>query len=257
MPDPRYQWSEEGAPQDGWPAEAVPAATVVPLRDGPDGPELLLVRRRRGGAFSGLWVFPGGRVDAADAGDAVSLPSDPRGERAAEVAVARRAAVREAAEEAGLVLHAHSTVVHSWWLPPPETPRRFSTWFFLAPVITGSVVTVDRIEVREHTWRTPAAALAARDAGEIGLAPPTWVTIWQLRGFADASAALAEAASRPPRSFVTHLASGPDGRPAVLWEGDCGWPDSDLSRVGPRRRLWVLPDGPWVPELSADAGVER
>ena len=252
--DSRYEWIEAPA---GLPGEAVPAATVVPLRSGPGGMEVLLVRRRRGGAFSGLWVFPGGRVEASDVGRPLSLPGDRVGERGTEVAVARRCALREAAEEAGLALEGSSMVVHSWWLPPPETPRRFSTWFFLAALDTGSEVSVDGEEVHEHRWSPPAAALAARDAGEIGLAPPTWVTLWQLRAFDDPAGALAEAAARPPREFVTHLATGGDGRQAALWDGDAGYPDADLARPGPRRRLWVHPDRAWEAELSADAGALR
>ncbi len=49
------------------PTEAIPAATVVMLRDSPCGPEVLLVRRRQGsGSFSGASVFPGGVVDSGD-----------------------------------------------------------------------------------------------------------------------------------------------------------------------------------------------
>ncbi|MHB1928941.1 MAG: NUDIX domain-containing protein [Acidimicrobiales bacterium] len=250
MTDARYGWLE-GAPRPEGPEPAVPAATVVPLRDGPAGLEILFVRRRRGGAFGGLWVFPGGRVDPADEGSAVALPTDDVAERAAEVAVARRAAVREAAEEAGLVLDPLSMVVHSWWLPPEETPRRFSTWFFLAPVTAETAVEVDRAEVHAHRWLAPSAALAARDAGDIGLAPPTWMTVWQLGRWEEAAAAVAAAAGRPPREFRTHMATAPDGRQAALWEGDAGWSDGDLVRAGPRRRLWVSPEGPWRPEVDA------
>ncbi|HKJ93945.1 MAG TPA: hypothetical protein VJ957_12320 [Longimicrobiales bacterium] len=49
------------------PAVPEPAATVVLLRDGAAGPEALLLRRQRTAGFvPGAWVFPGGRVDAAD-----------------------------------------------------------------------------------------------------------------------------------------------------------------------------------------------
>ena len=44
-----------------------PAATVVLVRDGEQGPEALLVQRSAAVAhMGGMWVFPGGRVDEAD-----------------------------------------------------------------------------------------------------------------------------------------------------------------------------------------------
>ena len=101
--------------------ESIPAATVVPLRDGPTGLETLMLRRNSKLAFGGMWVFPGGRVDDADG------PGD-------ELAMARRAAVREAEEEAGIVIDAAELVPFSHWTPPQGAPRRFLTWFFLAPV---------------------------------------------------------------------------------------------------------------------------
>lgn len=48
---------------------ARPAATVVTLRDGPEGFEVLMLRRNlRSDFVGGAYVFPGGGVDAADAG---------------------------------------------------------------------------------------------------------------------------------------------------------------------------------------------
>ncbi|HZW73480.1 MAG TPA: NUDIX domain-containing protein, partial [Caldimonas sp.] len=45
-----------------------PAATIVVLRDGPRGIEVLLSRRaERGDHNSGAWVFPGGIVESSDA----------------------------------------------------------------------------------------------------------------------------------------------------------------------------------------------
>ena len=49
------------------PAVAEAAATVVVMREGDDGPEVLLLRRNRATGFvPGAYVFPGGRVDRAD-----------------------------------------------------------------------------------------------------------------------------------------------------------------------------------------------
>jgi 8-oxo-dGTP pyrophosphatase MutT (NUDIX family) len=224
-----------------------PAATVVVLRDGPEGPEVLLLRRQRGGAFSGMWVFPGGKVETADAVAAgVAAPDGievGRLDPADEVAVARRAAVREALEEAAVVLDPARLEVHSYWLPPPEAPRRFSTWFFVAAAGPEAVV-VDGTEVHEHRWVRPAAAIAERDAGTIALAPPTWMTLWQIGRHRDVASALAEAAGRQPSRFETHLWGAP-GRAALVWAGDAGYDDGDLDRPGGRLRLWASDDRPW------------
>ncbi len=63
---PRFAESVRHPPQV--PAVARPAATIVLMRDGADGVEVLLLRRARSAGFvPGAYVFPGGRVDRADA----------------------------------------------------------------------------------------------------------------------------------------------------------------------------------------------
>ena len=43
------------------------AATILVCRQSSGGPEILMVKRsRKAGFFPSAWVFPGGRVDAAD-----------------------------------------------------------------------------------------------------------------------------------------------------------------------------------------------
>jgi 8-oxo-dGTP pyrophosphatase MutT (NUDIX family) len=89
--------------KDTAPVPARPAATVVILRDGPEGIEVFMVERRREIEFaSGALVFPGGKVDAEDADAAwVELaeqaPPNPDGSFFV-------AAGRETFEEAGLML---------------------------------------------------------------------------------------------------------------------------------------------------------
>ncbi len=91
------------------------AATVVLLRDGPDGPEVLLTRRPSSMAFAAdMHVFPGGRLDVADADQALIARSALRaadaavalgGDLAPAVAIALHiAAIRELFEEAGVLL---------------------------------------------------------------------------------------------------------------------------------------------------------
>ena len=79
-------------PSDGTDPAIPVAATVVIVRDGSAGPEVLMIERPDRGSFAGAWVFPGGKLDPADAGD----------EDETEEQVARRAGVRETWEETGL-----------------------------------------------------------------------------------------------------------------------------------------------------------
>lgn len=87
------------------PAEPSPAATTVLLRDGQDALEVLLMQRhRRSGFVPGAWVFPGGRVDPADADPdlgnrLVGLGADPEPPRPFWAA-----AIRELFEETGVLL---------------------------------------------------------------------------------------------------------------------------------------------------------
>lgn len=226
----------------------IPAATVVPLRDGPDGVEALMLRRNSRGTFGGMWVFPGGQVDQADR---VAAPVPPEGsDPGDEIPAARAAAVREAYEEAGIRLDPAKLVVLSFWYPPPEAPRRFATWFFLAALDSMADVIVDQVEIHEHQWMRPADALLRRHAGEIELAPPTFMTLLWLGRHPDADAALRAAASSPPERFETHMAvSAASGLAACLWAGDAGYEDADMDRPGPRRRLVLDPAG-WRAELA-------
>jgi 8-oxo-dGTP pyrophosphatase MutT (NUDIX family) len=215
------------------PEPVLPAATVAVLRDGgaeTPGLEVLMLRRNSRGFFGGMWVFPGGRVEPGD--EDPSAPGD-------ELANARRAAVRETAEEAGLALDPDGLVPYSHWTPPAEAARRYATWFFLTAVTAGSVQ-VDGDEIYEHAWLSPAAALARHDAGEIELAPPTWVTLWNLTRAGSAPAAVDEARRATPEHFQTHIAF--DGPALVaIWHGDAGYDDHDLERPGARHRLWMVP----------------
>jgi 8-oxo-dGTP pyrophosphatase MutT (NUDIX family) len=151
-----------------------PAATVVLLRPGPDGAEVLLTRRPSTMAFgANLHVFPGGAVDPEDGAHAGS--DDPW-------RIARFAAAREAMEEAGVELDPESLVALSHWSTPPIMPRRFSTRFFVAELPAGATPRFDTDEVVDHTWLTPAAALDAMGDRAIELWIPTSSTLVQLDG---------------------------------------------------------------------------
>jgi 8-oxo-dGTP pyrophosphatase MutT (NUDIX family) len=192
-----------------------------------------MLRRDSKLAFAGgMWVFPGGRVDAED------FPPDAPDDLDAAV---RTAAVREAEEEAGLRPDVDDLVFFAHWTPPPVSIKRFATWFFVAPAPAGRV-TVDDGEIREHVWAAPAEVLARRDAGEVELAPPTWVSLHRLAQSADVDSAMAEAEANEAEWFTTAI--GKDGDTLVaMWHGDAGYESGDASLPGPRHRLVMTT--PW------------
>jgi 8-oxo-dGTP pyrophosphatase MutT (NUDIX family) len=226
------RWVEERRNAGGNPsgAEAAPAATVVLLRDGENGLEVLLARRSSNLAFhGGAWVFPGGRIDPGDYGDA---PDD-------LYRAARHAAAREAKEEAGVDVDPDALVHLSNWTTPEISPKRFATWFFAGPVAGGNEV-ADGAETDALQWFGPEEALAARAAGEIELAPPQYVTLLDLRAFdtvVDAMAGIdeADAIDYTPRF---HFIDG-DGAICVYVE-DVAYEDlGRLDDPGPRHRLYL------------------
>jgi 8-oxo-dGTP pyrophosphatase MutT (NUDIX family) len=185
------------------------AATVILLRGGVDGLELLLVKRNPAARFmGGVWVFPGGAVEQAE-GD------DDRAHRAA--------AVRELREEAGVELPDPAALVKfSRWITPALVRTRFDTHFFLASLPPGQEPRVDGEECVELGWFTPAGALAAHRAGEILLVFPTIKHLEQLSPFACAEDLLEYARGRTVEAVQPHVVL--DGEVArVLLPGEPGY----------------------------------
>ncbi|MFT7599788.1 MAG: 8-oxo-dGTP pyrophosphatase MutT (NUDIX family) [Acidimicrobiales bacterium] len=222
--------------------ELIAAATVLLLRDAGDDIEVLMLRRNSKIAFGGMWVFPGGRVDADEMGDDV-LES------------ARTAAARETMEEAGLDIDASALVTWSHWQPPAMKDmtagskgpiRRFSTWFFAGDAPAGDVA-IDNGEIHEHAWLTPSDAMAKHQAGEIELVPPTWLTLYQLVEHDTVAAALRWAQTTESARFWTKPLKG--GAKTLVWEGDAAYESLDPTATGARNRLVLHPEG-WVYEKT-------
>jgi len=167
------------------------AATVVLLRDGDDGIEVLLLCRKRAMDFApGAHVFPGGSVDPGDADRGVDVPGD-LGVPPERVRALVGAAVRETQEECGVVLRAGDLVPWARWITPEASHRRFDTWFFVAATPPGEIA-VATAEADSAEWLRPAAALDAARAGEITLLPPTAVTVAELTAFSSSAEVLAQ-----------------------------------------------------------------
>ena len=263
------------------------AATVVMLRDVGAGPEVLLMKRHGlSDVLGGAFVFPGGKLDATDAElDAgrhldqapahlhASLhEADLDAARAAGLYVA---AVREAFEEAGVLLaeplaggeadvaqaasmlkagtpfnnvlaqlglrlQTRRLVPWSRWITPrvPSVMnKRFDTRFFVAAVAPEQVARHDDYETTESVWLAPRAALERYWAGQIEMAPPQIMTLAQLSRHASVDAALAAArAGRPPVIQPESLED--NGTRVVCYPGDACHPIQERAMQGPTRLRW-------------------
>ncbi len=114
-----------------------PAATVMLMRDSDGGPEVFMLRRTAAAVFAaGMYVFPGGKVDAADGGRVVEACCDGRSDVEASRLLTLPsgglsywvAAIRECFEEAGVLLarHAHSGEVVAFG--EPSVAARFGEY---------------------------------------------------------------------------------------------------------------------------------
>jgi 8-oxo-dGTP pyrophosphatase MutT (NUDIX family) len=211
-----------------------PAATVMLVRDASGesdaaGIEVFMLRRTLSAVFgSGMYVFPGGRVETSDGADV---------DRAH-----RRAAIRECFEEAGVLLardrdgrtvaddHAamgsrlaiydgtadlvdvcaqHDLTLDldelvwvSHWITPVGEARRFDTRFYLVPAPHGQSSTHDDTETIASLWIDPRDALRRQTSGELRMMPPTIRSLQFLSEFDTVSEAMAGARAKDPPSVI-------------------------------------------------------
>lgn len=244
------------------PARPVPAATVVLLRPGSRGLEVLLTRRPATMAFGpDIHVFPGGRVDPGDSVPEVlaaaglttrqaavnlGLGLAPDGGLTPADALAHHvAAVRETAEETGIVIRASDLIALTRWVTPVSLSRRFDVRFFAASVPAGTEVAGDSDEVAEASWVTPAEALGAAAAGRIELWQPTFVTLQQLDGLEDAAAVRAGFEPGPTAGGPILERTGPATvRVDAAWAGGIPGRRATGWLVGERELVVVDPADP-------------
>ena len=197
---------------DAAPTRPRDAATVILLRGGAAGLEVLLVKRNPASRFmGGAWVFPGGAVDAGDAeGD------QPH----------RLAGIREVQEEAGIDLPGPDALVpYSRWVTPAQIKIRFDTLFYLAELPDGEEARCDGQECVDAGWFTPEGALTAYQRDEIQLVFPTIKTLEQLARFTSAVEALDAARASDVRPVEPRVVVDGD-RARVLLPGEPGYEDA-------------------------------
>ncbi|MFZ0325224.1 MAG: NUDIX domain-containing protein [Actinomycetes bacterium] len=172
------------------------AATVVVLRDGPDGPEVWLQQRSTSLVFAaGMHAFPGGAVDPDDAaadlaGADVASHARVWGDDVVRSASFLAAAVRETFEECGVRLHPPDLKPWARWITPPGPPRRFDARFFVTRLPDGQVARPLTGEVALAHWVVVRSAVDRHASGDLPMWPPTITTLTELVPFDDVAAVL-------------------------------------------------------------------
>lgn len=182
---------------DAVPSVVLPAASVVLLRDSENGLQTYMLHRHAQMPFApSTVVFPGGRVDPADHDS-----PDP----------IRRCAIRETAEETGVVLT--ESDLHPWahWITPEIEPRRYDTWFFVAAMPEGLQAADISGETDHAEWLAPAEALAAERSGMIKMLPPTLSILIELAGLDRVAEVITHAAGRRIEAVLPRLEQTSDG----------------------------------------------
>ena len=210
------------------PAPARAAATIILLRRGGKHAqralEVLLVKRNPGARFMpGVWVFPGGAVEADElilgvSGAETDVDADELAHRAA--------AIRELHEEAGIELPPDAELwLWSRWITPEPVPIRFDTRFYLALAPAHSPPEPDGSEIVDAAWMNPQDALDRGAAGEIELVFPTIKQLEALLRFATSEDALAAAKEVEVEPIMPNVVAAADSEQGwrMLLPGDEGY----------------------------------
>jgi len=244
------------------PVPILPAATILMVRDAPTFEVLMVKRHHQIDFASGALVFPGGKTHAGD--------HDPSWEgrvigwdrTAPEKRALRIAAIREAYEEAGILLARHADgaafkgddragearddvahdrrpflglvteldvhldldalTVFARWVTPAMMHKRFDTWFYLAVAPADQLAVCDGWETVDAEWIAPSEALRLAELGERTVIFPTRMNLQLLAEASGAEDAIVRAGTRTLVTVEPKVTQTPDG-PVLAIPADAGY----------------------------------
>lgn len=243
--------------------EAIPAATLIVVRDGLSGPpELLMVERGRAMAFAaGALVFPGGRIDEADRRLATGIAFDDAAERVAAI----RETIEETAIPVGVSPPPSSLTAHrlqsaladerpfgallleselkidaggltpfARWVPKFHAVRRFDTMFFVATCPDGDWrPNVLEGECSGACWVTATEVLERERDGEARLIFPTRRVLERLAQHSSFEEIRGDAIAHPIEP-ITPWVEDREGEKFITIPGHLGYPVTQEKLEG----LW-------------------
>jgi 8-oxo-dGTP pyrophosphatase MutT (NUDIX family) len=213
-----------------------PAATILLLREAPDFQVLMVKRHHKIDFAGGALVFPGGKTHAGDHDPAWSELATGWDSVSHDGAPLRIAAIREAYEEAGVLLardadgavyvgeaaadiraevaadrmpfmdvvrdlglrlDLSALTIFARWIAPAMAPKRFDTWFYVAHAPPEQQAVCDGHEAVEAEWIAPHEALRLSATGERTVIFPTRMNLQLLAESQGPADAIVRADARP------------------------------------------------------------
>ena len=186
-----------------------------------------------------------GALLARRGGQPVSLgdPAEARRFAAHQAALnAKERTFLQVVEAEDLVLAVDALAYAARWITPVIEKRRYDARFLITRVPAGQHPVHDDGETTDSAWLSPQSALAAYDAGDIQLAPPTLRLLLELSQRPSAAQALAYRG--PSRETPFEPQPHFEGQELhLLLPGD-----PDFAPAGGERNRMILRDERWVSE---------
>ncbi len=254
------------------PATPRASATILLLRDEPAFEVLMVKRHHQIDFASGALVFPGGKTHAGDADAAWADHCTGWEQFDAEQRTLRIGAIREAFEEAGILLaerldgstfgeacdlsvreavdrgetpfvdvvrglgvrlRLDALTVFARWITPVMMPKRFDTWFYAVRAPSDQVAACDGRETVDAEWIAPAEILRLEAAGERTVIFPTRMNVQLLNEAASAEDCVSRALDRKLVTVLPVVEKRGEGRFLVL-PSDAGYGEvaEPMERIG-------------------------